>query len=55
MHLKDAGNFPKNVWREEYRGTVVLKKIQTKEVRGGVGVERLTELGEGREGIVENL
>lgn len=50
MHFKNAGNFQKDVWREEYGGTVVLKKIQTKEARGGVGVEGLSELGEGRKG-----
>lgn len=49
MHFKNAGNFQKDVWRKEYGGTVVLKKIQTKEARNGVGVEGLTELGEGRE------
>lgn len=38
-----------DIWREEYRGTVMLKKIQTKEARGGVEVEGLTELGEGKE------
>lgn len=32
----------------------MLKKIQTKEARGGVGVEGLMELGEGREGNAEN-
>lgn len=31
----------------------MLKKIQTKEARGGVGVDRLMELGEGREGNAE--
>lgn len=50
MHFKNAGNFQKDVCREEYRGTMVLKKIQTKEARGWVGVEVLTDLGEGREG-----
>lgn len=34
-------------------GTLVLKKIQTKEARGGVGVDGLMELGEGREGNAE--
>ena len=31
----------------------MLKKIQTKEARGGVGVDRLMELGEGRDGNAE--
>lgn len=31
----------------------MLKKIQTKEAGGGVGVDRLMELGEGREGNAE--
>lgn len=38
-HLKNAGNFQKGFWGEGYRGTLVLKKIQTKETQGGVGVK----------------
>lgn len=42
--------FRRRFWREEYPAIGMLKKMQTKEARGGVGVEGLTELGEGREG-----
>lgn len=50
MHFNNAGNFAKDVWREGYRGTALLRAMQTKEARGGVGAEGLTELGEGRGG-----
>lgn len=54
MHFKNAGNFQKDVCREEYGGTRVLRKMQTKEARGGVGGRSTNgfggDLGEGREG-----
>lgn len=45
----------RRMFGEDYGGTLVLKKIQTKEAWGGVGVDRLMELGEGREGNADPL
>lgn len=38
-HLKMQVTFRRRFWREEYTAIGMLKKMQTKEARGGVGVE----------------